>query len=92
MIDFKRIAEEVDEVIRALESRDVSGFVEWCEGLVADLRRSKVLDFLAEPIEPFIPDMVECGLEESLLVEEFREYLRMLKMVLREIMGEEAAE
>jgi len=29
--------------------------------------------------------MVECGLEENLLVEEFREYLRMLKTVLMEL-------
>ena len=48
------------------------------------------MDFLAEPIEPFIPDMVEWRLEESLLVEEFREYLRMVKAVLMEIMEEEA--
>ena len=90
MLDFRRLAEEVDEVIRALESRDVSGFVEGCEGLVADLRKSRVLDFLAEPIEPFIPDMVECGLEENLLVEEFRGYLKMLKTVLMELVEEGA--
>jgi len=90
MIDFRKTAEEVDEVIRALESRDVSGFAVKCRGLVADLRGSRVLDFLAEPIEPFIPDMVEWRLEESLLVEEFREYLRMVKAVLMEIMEEEA--
>ena len=89
MPDFKRMVEEVEEVIRALESRDVSGFAVKCKELVADLQESGVLDFLAEPIEPFIPDIVACGLEESLLVEEFREYLRMVKMVLMEMMEEE---
>jgi len=33
MLDFRKIAGEVDEAIRALESRDVSGFVERREGV-----------------------------------------------------------
>jgi len=90
MIDFKRIAEEVDEAIRVLDLGDVPECLKRCERIVAELRKSKVVgEALVGLIEPFLIHVDEYKLDEKAFAEELREYLGMLRYALRQILEEE---
>jgi len=90
MIDFKKVAEEVDEAIRVLDLGDVPECLKRCERIVAELRKSKVVgEALVGLIEPFLIHADEYKLDEKAFAEELREYLGMLRYALRQILGEE---
>jgi len=46
MIDFRKVAEEVDEAISILDSGDVPECLKKCEKIAAELRKSRVFGFL----------------------------------------------
>ena len=93
MIDFKKVAEEVDEAIRVLDLGDVPECLKRCERIVAELRKSKVVgEALVGLIEPFLIHADEYKLDEKAFAEELREYLGMLRYALRQILGEEEVE
>ena len=93
MIDFKKVAEEVDEAIRVLDLGDVPECLKRCERIVAELRKSKVVgEALVGLIEPFLIHADEYKLDEKAFAEELREYLRMLRYALKQILGEEEVE
>ena len=90
MIDFKKVAEEVDEAIRVLDLGDVPECLRRCERIVAELRKGKVVgEALVGLIEPFLIHADEYKLNERAFAEELREYLGMLRYALRQILGEE---
>jgi len=90
MIDFRKVAEDVDEAIRVLDLGDVSECLKRCEKITAELRKSKVVgEALVGLIEPFILHADEYKLDEKAFAEELREYLGMLRYALRQILGEE---
>ena len=90
MIDFRKVAEDVDEAIRVLDLGDVSECLKRCEKITAELRKSKVVgEALVGLIEPFLILADEYKLDEKAFAEEFREYLGMLRYALRQILGEE---
>ena len=90
MIDFRKVAEEVDEAIRVLDLGDVPECLKRCERIVAELRKSKVVgEALVGLIEPFLIHADEYKLDEKAFAEELREYLGMLRYALRQILGEE---
>ena len=90
MIDFRKVAEEVDEAISILDSGDVPECLRRCERIVAELRKSKVVgEALVGLIEPFLIHTDEYKLDEKAFAEELREYLGMLRYALRQILGEE---
>ena len=93
MIDFRKIAEEVDEAIKIVETRDVPECLRRCERIVAELRKGKVVgEALAGLIEPFLIHADEYKLDEKAFAEELREYLGMLRYALRQILGEDEVE
>ena len=93
MIDFKRIAEDVDEAIKIVERGDVPECLKRCGKIADELRKSKVVgEALAGLIEPFIIHADEYKLDEKAFAEELREYLGMLRYALRQILGEEDVE
>jgi len=90
MIDFRKVAEEVDEAINILDSGDVPECLRRCERIVAELRKGKVVgEALVGLIEPFLIHADEYKLDERAFAEELREYLGMLRYALRQILGEE---
>ena len=90
MIDFKKVAEEVDEAIRVLDLGDVPECLKRCEKIADELRKSKVVgEALVGLIEPFLIHADEYKLDEKAFAEELREYLGMLRYALRQILGEE---
>jgi len=90
MIDFRKVAEDVDEAIRVLDLGDVSECLKRCEKIAEELRKSKVVgEALAGLIEPFLIHADEYKLDEKAFAEELREYLGMLRYALRQILGEE---
>lgn len=93
MIDFRKVAEEVDEAISILDSGDVPECLRRCERIADELRKSKVVgEALVGLIEPFLIHADEYKLNEKVFAEEFREYLGMLRYALRQILGEEEVE
>ena len=93
MIDFRKIAEEVDEAIRVLDLGDVPECLKKCERITAELRKSKVVgEALVGLIEPFLIHADEYKLDERAFAEELREYLGMLRYALRQILGEKEVE
>ena len=93
MIDFRKVAEEVDEAINILDSGDVPECLRRCERIVAELRKGKVVgEALVGLIEPFLIHADEYKLDERGFAEELREYLGMLRHALRQILGEEEVE
>ena len=90
MIDFRKVAEEVDETIRVLDLGDVPECLKRCEKIAEELRKGKVVgEALAGLIEPFLIHADEYKLDEKAFAEELREYLGMLRYALRQILGEE---
>jgi len=93
MIDFRKVAEEVDEAIKIVETGDVPECLRRCERIVAELRKSKVVgEALVGLIEPFLIHADEYKLDEKAFAEDLKEHLGMLRTALREIMGEEEVE
>jgi len=93
MIDFKKVAEEVDEAIRVLDLGDVPECLKRCERIVAELRKSKVVgEALVGLIEPFLIHADEYKLDEKAFAEELRECLGMVRYALRQILGEKEVE
>ena len=93
MIDFRKVAEEVDEAINILDSGDVPECLRRCERIVAELRKGKVVgEALVGFIESFLIHADEYKLDERAFAEELREYLGMLRCALRQILGEEEVE
>jgi len=93
MIDFRKIAEEVDEAISIVEAGDVPECLRRCEKIVAELRKGKVVgEALVGLIEPFLIHADEYKLDEKAFAEELREYLGMLRYALRQILGDEEVE
>jgi len=90
MIDFRKIAEEVNEAIRVLETGDIPECLRRCEGIVIELRKSKVVgEALAGLIEPFLIHADEYRLDEKAFAEDLKEHLGMVRYALRQILGEE---
>ena len=90
MIDFRKVAEDVDEAIRVLDLGDVSECLKRCERIADELRKSKVVgETLVGLIEPFLIHADEYKLDEKAFAEELKEYLGMLRYALRQILGEE---
>jgi len=93
MIDFRKIAEKVDEAIKIMETGNVPECLRRCERIAAELRKSKVVgEALVGLIEPFLIHADEYKLDEKAFAEELREYLGMLRYALRQILGEEEVE
>ena len=90
--DFKKLASEVDEAIRVLESGNVPECLKRCERIVAEIRKSRVFGGIAELIEPFIIHADEYELDKKLFAEELKEYLGLLRIALRGLAGEEEVE
>ena len=91
--DFKKIVEDVDEAIRILEMGNVPECLKRCEGIVTELRKSKVVgEALSELIQPFILHAEEYKLDEKAFAEDLKEHLGMLRYALRQILGEEEVE
>jgi len=92
--DFKAIAAEVDEAIRILDSGDLARCIEKCKRIVSEVQRSKAFGEVSELIEPFVRHVDEHGLpsrdeERRAFVEELKEYLGYLGIVLRGLAGED---
>ena len=90
MIDFRKIAGEVDEAISILEAGDIPECLRRCERVADELKKGKVVgEALAGLIEPFLIHAEEYKLNEGAFAEELREYLGMLRYALSQILGEE---
>jgi len=89
MIDFRGIAEDVDEAISILDSGDVPECLRRCEKITAELRKSKVVgEALSKLVEPFLIHADEYKLDEKAFAEDLKEHLGMLRYALRQILGE----
>ena len=74
--DFKKIVEDVDEAIRILEMGNVPECLKRYEGIVTELRKSKVVgEALSELIQPFVIHADEYELNEKVFAEKLRSIL-----------------
>ena len=90
MVDFGKIAEDVDEAIKIVETGNIPKCLKRRERIVAEIRRSRVFGTaLAELVEPFIIHADEYELDRKAFAEELREYFGLLKIALMELAGEE---
>jgi len=88
MIDFGKIAEEVDEAIRIVERGDVPECLRRCERVADELRKSKVVgEALAGLIEPFLIHADEYRLNDRAFAEDLKEHLGMVRYALGQILG-----
>ena len=87
--DFRKLAEEVDEAIRILDSGDVAGCLERCKRIVAEIRKSRAFGDIAELVEPFIDHADEYELDKEGFAEGLKEHLGYLGIVLRGLSGED---
>ena len=93
MINFRRIAEDVDEAIRVLETGNVPECLRRCRRIANELRKSKVVgEALSELIQPFILHADEYKLDERAFAEDLKEHLGMLRYAFGQILGEEEVE
>ena len=90
MIDFGKIAEDVDEAIRVLETGNVPERLRRCRRVANELRKGKVVgEALVGLIEPFLIHADEYKLNEKAFAEDLKEHLGMLRYALGQILGEE---
>ncbi len=83
MIDFRKIAEEVDETIKILEMEEIPKCLRRCKKIAAELRKSRVVgEALAGLIEPFIIHADEYKLNEKTFAEDLKEHLGMVRYAL----------
>jgi len=58
MIDFKKVAEEVDEAIRVLDLGDVPECLKRCERIVAELRKGSRLRSRGALVKAWLNDEI----------------------------------
>jgi len=92
--DFKALAAEVDEALKILDSGDLARCIEKCKRIVAEVQRSRAFGEISELVEPFVRYVDEHGLpsrdeEKRAFVEDLRENLGYLGIVLRGLAGED---